>query len=82
MVLRVKAYRAALQALFNSISGSSSSADSGGQLSEEHAGKLSSRLDELLGEDVAGEALAQAGQVRRNEKGEVRVFASKIHSND
>lgn len=65
--------RTALQALLKSISTSpaSSAVESGNQLSAEQAGKISSRLDELLGTDVAGQALAEASQVKRNEKGEV-----------
>lgn len=73
MILRDKSYCAALQALVNSIKtpSMSSSADSGNKLSTEQAEKISSKLDELLGNDVAGQALAEASQVKRNEKGVV-----------
>lgn len=66
MFLRIKAYRVALQALLDTVSASSPPSDAtGGQLSE------------LFGEHVAGEALAQAGQVQRNAKGEVRIFSGR-----
>lgn len=76
----MKSSRTAIQALLNSISTSSasSSAESGNKLSAEQAGKISSRLDELLGTDVAGQALAEVSQVKRNEKGEVRSLAAII----
>lgn len=80
MVLRPKSYGAALQALYNSVatSSASSSEGSGNKPSAEQARNISTRLDELLGNDVAGQALADAGSVKRNEKGEVRVLRYSI----
>ena len=74
-ILRVEAHHSALQAIFSSMSASSPSrnSNSGEQLSKEQAAALSSKLDELFGQDVASEALARAGQIQRNEKGEVCV---------